>query len=152
VPRHGQLALAHHGDEHIERLLGDAVDLLDVEQAARPERLDERAVDEDVRVVALGQHLRGVEVADEPGGGQLGVALDEEERGVPAARHGPEKRGLPRAGRAFEHHMRPGVERGDEQFCLAFAPEHRGQVERRSPSGHRHPTEPWRKVMRRARG
>ena len=33
-PRRGtvQLALGHHGDEQVERLLGDAVDLLDVEQ------------------------------------------------------------------------------------------------------------------------
>ena len=39
-PGHVQLALAHHRDEHVERLLRDPVDLLDVEQRAVAQRGD----------------------------------------------------------------------------------------------------------------
>ena len=44
-----QLALGHHRDQDVERLLGDPVELLDVEQPAVAQRGDQRPVDEDVR-------------------------------------------------------------------------------------------------------
>ena len=47
-PRDGDLALGHRGEQHVERLLGDPVELLDVEQPARAQRLEQRSVDEDV--------------------------------------------------------------------------------------------------------
>ena len=61
---------------------GHPVELLDVEQAAGAQRRDQRAVDEDLLDVAVGEHPGRVEVADQPRRGQLGVALDEEERHV----------------------------------------------------------------------
>ncbi len=83
--------------------------------------LEQRPVDEHVRGVALREDLRGVEVAEQPGGRQLGVALD---RHVPDAggRGEVAKRGrLARAGRALEQHVRPGAERGDDELDLAPA-------------------------------
>jgi hypothetical protein len=59
---HVQLTLAHHRDEHVERLLGDPVDLLHVEQRAVAHGGDQRPVDEHVGVVPLGEHPGRVEV------------------------------------------------------------------------------------------
>ena len=118
-PRHGQLGLGHHRDQDVQRLLGDPVDLLDVQQAALAQRPHQRAVDEDVGGVPLGEHLRRVEVPDQPGRGQLGVALDEVERRRPLRGDGPQQRRLPRPRRALEQHVRAAVEGGHEQLDLA---------------------------------
>ena len=116
-----QLALAHHGDEHVERLLGDAVDLLDVEQRAVAHRRHQRAVDEHVGVVAVGQHPGRIEVADEAGRGQLGVALDELEAEPELVGDGAQQRALAGARRPLEQHVAVGGQRGDHQFDLALA-------------------------------
>ena len=118
-PGHVQLALAHHRDEDVERLLGDPVDLLDVEQRPVPQRLDQRAVDEDVGAVALGQHPGRVEVADEAGRRQLGVALDEGEADAELVGDGPEQRRLPGAGRPLEQDVAAGGEGRDDDLQLA---------------------------------
>ena len=62
---HVQLALAHHGDEHVERLLRHAIDLLHVEQRALAQGGRQRAVDEHIGVVALREYTGRVEVPDE---------------------------------------------------------------------------------------
>ena len=120
---HVQLALAHHRDEHVERLLRHPVELLDVEQRAVAHRRDERAVDEDVGVVALGEHPGRVEVADEAGRRQLGVALDELEADAELVGDGAQQRRLAGAGRALDEDVAAGVERRQHELELALAPD-----------------------------
>ena len=122
-PGHVQLPLAHHRDEHVERLLGDPVELLDVEQRAVAHRRDQRAVDEHVGVVALGQHPGRVEVPDEAGRRQLGVALDELEADAELVGDGPQQRRLAGAGRALDEDVASGVEGGQHELQLALAPD-----------------------------
>ena len=118
-----QLPLAHHRDQHVERLFGNPVELFDVEQRAVAEGGDERPVDEHVGVVTLGEHASRVEVADQPGGGQLGVALDELEADPELAGDRPEQRRLAGARRAFDQYVAAGVEGGEDQLELAPAPD-----------------------------
>ena len=118
-----QLALAHHRDEHVERLLGDPVELLDVEQRAVAHRRDERAVDEDVGVVALGEDPRRVEVPDEAGRGELGVALDELEPDAELGGDGAQQRRLAGARRALDEDVAAGVEGGEHELDLAPPPD-----------------------------
>ena len=65
-------------------------------------RRDQRAVDEHVGVVALGEHPRRVEVADEAGRRQLGVALDELEADAELVGDGAQQRRLAGARRALD--------------------------------------------------
>jgi hypothetical protein len=118
-PGHVELALAHHGDQDVEGLLGDAVDLLDVQQRAVAQCRGERAVDEHVGVVALGQHAGRIEVADEAGRRQFGVALDELEAHPEFVGHGAQQRRLAGARGSFDDDVAVGDERGDDQFDLA---------------------------------
>ncbi len=118
-PWHVEFALAHHGDEHVQRLLGDAVDLLDVQQRPVAQRRRERTVDEHVRVVALGHHPGRIEVADEPGRGEFGVALDELETDAQLEGDGAQQRRLAGAGRPLDEDVAVGDERGDDEFDLA---------------------------------
>ncbi len=120
-PRDVQLALAHHGDQHVERLLRHPVELLDVQQRAVAHRGDERAVDEHVGVVALGEHARRVEVADEPRRRQLGVALDELEADAELVGDGAQQRRLAGARRTLDEDVAAGVERGEDELELAPA-------------------------------
>ena len=122
--RHVQLALAHHRDEHVERLLGDAVDLLDVQQRAVAHRRDQRTVDEHVGVVAVGEHARRVEVADEARRGELGVALDELEAEAELVGHGAQQRALAGARRTLQQDVPVGGQRGHDQLDLPLAPDH----------------------------
>ena len=94
-PGHVDLALGERADEHVEGLLRDAVELLDVEQPALAQRRDQRAVDEDLRQVAGLEHERGVEVADQPRRRQLRVALDELDAEVGGVGDGAQQRRLP---------------------------------------------------------
>ena len=123
-----QLGLAHHRDQHVERLLGDPVDLLDVQQRAVAQGRDQRAVDEHVGGVAVGQHPGRVEVADQARRRQLGVALDELEADAELVGHGTQQRRLAGAGRAFQQHMATGRERGNDQLDLARAADDRDRA------------------------
>ena len=120
-----QLAFRHHGDEEVQRLLRDAVDLLHVEQRAPPQRIDQRPVDEDRRVVPMADDLRGVEASGETGRRQLGVALDEHEVEPVRARDGAQHRRLSGARRSFEQHVSSRVEGGDDQLDFAGATDDR---------------------------
>ncbi len=86
--------------------------------AAAAHRLQQRAVDEDVGPVALGEHQRRVEVPDQAGGRQLGVALDEHERHLVARGDLAEKGRLAGAGRPFEDDMRTAAQRRLEELGL----------------------------------
>ena len=86
-------------------------------------RRHERAVDEHVGVVALGQHPRRVEVADQPCRRQLGVALDELEPDAELVGDGPQQRRLARARRPFEDDVAAGLERRQHELQLPPAPD-----------------------------
>ena len=120
---HVQLALAHHRDEHVERLLRHPVELLDVEQGAVAHGGDQRPVDEDVGVVALGEDPGRIEVADEAGRRQLGVALDELEADAELGGDGAQQRRLAGARRALDEDVAPGVEGGEHELELASPPD-----------------------------
>ena len=124
-PRHAELAFAHHCDEHVERFLGDPVQLLDVEQAAEPEGGHQRAVDERLARVPIAQDDRRVEVPDQPGRCELGVALDELETDAEFVRHRAQHRRLAGARRALEHHVPARSERGDQQLDFSAPADHR---------------------------
>ena len=85
-PGHRDLPLGHRAEQHVERVLGRPVELLDVEEPAALHRLHQRAGHEVVRAVVLAQHPGRVVVADQPGRRQLGVALDQHERHAPVGR------------------------------------------------------------------
>ena len=126
-PGHMQLAFAHHRDQYVERLFRDAVDLLHVQQRAIAHRDDQRAVNEHRRVVAIGEHTSRVEVTDQPGRGQLGVAFHELEPEAELVGDGAQQRALAGSGRTFEQHVAVGSERGDSQLDLARASDHAPQ-------------------------
>ena len=128
-PRDGDLALGEHGDEDVERLLRDAVELLHVQQAAPTHRRDQRAVDEVLGAVALGEHLGRVELADQPRGRELGVALDEHDLLARVRRDGPQQGGLAGAGRPLQHHVPPGRERDGEYLALATQADDRRELD-----------------------
>ncbi len=128
--RHVELALAHHRDQHVQRLFGDAVDLLDVQQRPVAQRRRERPVDEDIGVVPLGHHPCRIEVADEASRGQLGVALDELEPDAEFVRHGAQQRRLAGAGRPLDDHVTVGDQRSDDQFDLTSSADD-GRADRR---------------------
>jgi hypothetical protein len=119
--RHVQLAFAHHRDEHVQRLLRHPVDLLDVEERPLSQRRHERAVDEHVRVVPVCEHSSGIEVTDQPGRCQLGVALDELEPDAELVRDRSQQRRLPGAGRPLDEHVTVGCQCRDDELDLAPA-------------------------------
>ena len=116
------LALAHHRDQHVERLFRDAVDLFDVQQRSITHCRDERTIDEDVGVVAIGQHPCRVEVADQASRRQFGVALDEFEAEAELVGDSAQQRALARARRTFQQHMTVGGQRSDNQLDFALSP------------------------------
>ena len=122
-PRHVELALAHHRDEDVERLLRHPIELLDVQQRPVTHRRDQRPVDEDVGVVPLGEHPGRIEVPDESRRRQLGVALDELEADAQLVGDGPEQRRLAGAGRPLDHDVAAGVERGEHELELPPPPD-----------------------------
>ena len=121
-----QFSFAHHRDQYVQRLLRDAVDLLYVQQRALAHRADQRTVDEHLRVIAVGEYARRVEVPDEPGRGQLGIALDELEPEAELKRDSAQQRALASAGRPLEQHMTIGVERSEHEFYLTPASDDTG--------------------------
>ena len=114
-----QLALAHHGDQDVEGLLRHPVELLDVQQGAVAHGRDERTVDEHVGVVAIGQHTGGIEVPDQAGRRQLGVALDELEADAELVGDGPQERRLAGPRRPLDEDVAAGVEGGEHELQLA---------------------------------
>jgi hypothetical protein len=74
-PGYRDLGLSEDGDQGVERLLRDPVELLQVEKGTRAHGRQQRAVGEAGGDVALGQHLGRVVLPDQPGRGELGVAL-----------------------------------------------------------------------------
>src|SRR6185369_10211498 len=66
-PGYRDLALGQHGDQDVERLLRDPVELLQVEQGPGAHGAQQRAVGEAVRHVPAGQYQRRVVLADQPG-------------------------------------------------------------------------------------
>ncbi len=127
-------ALGHHGDQHVQRLLGDPVDLLDVEQRTLTERPHQRAVDEHVGRVALAEDAGGIEVADQPGRRQFGVALDELEPWPVSAAMDRSRVDLPVPG-GPSNDVTVGERGCDDQFDLSSArpPARSDRREPRSP-------------------
>jgi hypothetical protein len=136
-PRHVDLALGHDGEQDVDGLFRDPVELLDVQQPAVAHGPDQRPVGEVLRPVALLEHQRRVEGADQAGRGQLGAALDQHELGVPGRRDLPQQGGLAGARRALEQDVGARRERGSHQLELALAPydlfRHPGPVSARGP-------------------
>ena len=133
-----QLALAHHGDQHVERLFRDAVDLLDVQQRAVAHGRHQRAVDEHVRVIPIDQHPGGIEVADQPGRCQFGVALDELEAEAQLVGNRTQQGALAGARRALEQHVTIGGQCRNDQLDFSFAADDAAQhpLDERSGVSH----------------
>ena len=81
------------------------------------------AVDEHVGVVALGEDPGRVEVPDEAGRRQLGVALDELEADAELVGDGPQQRRLAGARRALDEDVAAGVEGGEHELELPPPPD-----------------------------
>ena len=116
-----QFALAHHGDQDVQRLLGHTVDLLDVQQRPVAQRRCEWPVDEDVGVVALGHDPGRVEVTDQACRCEFGVALDELEADAELVGDGTQQRRLPGAGGTLDHDVTVGDQRRHDQLDLSPA-------------------------------
>ncbi len=142
-PGYGDLALGEHRDEDVQRLLGDPVELLQVEQPTAAHRRQQRTVHETRRVVALRQHLRGVERSDQPGRGELGVALHEHDLLAVGTRDRAQQGRLAGAGRALDHDVAPGLQ-GDRQHLALAAQTH----DRGDRPGRRHGTSTWKRPCR----
>src|SRR6266566_2570016 len=123
-PRHVDLALGHDGEQNVDGLFGDPVELLDVQQPAIAHGPHQRPVGEVLRAVPLLEHERRVEGPDEAGRGQLGAALNQDEFGVPGRRDLPQQGGLAGARRPFEQDVGARRERGPDQLQLALAPDY----------------------------
>ena len=119
--RYGDLLLGHRSEEHVQGLLGNAVELLDVEEPTGSHRLEQRPVLEDLGGIAALQDQGWVEVPDEPGGGELGVALHEDEGDLTVVRDLAQQRGLAGARWAFEQHVGTTEQRGLEELGLLDA-------------------------------
>jgi hypothetical protein len=118
-PRHRDLALGEHGDQDVERLLRNPVELLEVEQPTLPHRGEQRPVHEARRAVALGEHLSRVELPHQPGGRQFGVSFDEQDGAPVLPRDRAQQRRLTGAGRTLDDHVPAGRERDGEYLALA---------------------------------
>ena len=116
-----QLALGHRGQQGVERVLGHAVELLDVEEAAAAHGVGKRARHEVLGPVAVPEDLGRVVVADELLRGELGVALDEHQRDAVVAGDRAQDRRLARAGRALQQEVTPGREHGEHAANLLLA-------------------------------
>ena len=135
---HRDLELRHRGEQDVEGLLRDPVQLLDVQQPAGAQRLEQRAVLEDLRHVALGQDQGRVEVADQPGGRQLGVALDHDERDPPTGGDPAQQRRLPGARRSLQQHVGAAEQGRLQQLGLGRPVDDlRGDVRGHDPHGGR---------------
>ena len=119
--RHVQLAFAHHRDQHVERLFGDTVDLLDVQQRPVAQRCGQRTVDEHLGVVPLSQYARGVEVSDQTCRREFGIPLDEFESDTELFGHGAQQGRLAGARWTFEHDVAVGQQRRYDKFDFASA-------------------------------
>jgi len=122
-PRHVDLALGHDAQQDIDRLFGNPVELLDIQQPAIAHGPDERTVGEVLRTVPLFQDQRRIKGSDQPGRRQLGAALNEHELGVPGLGNLPEQRGLTGTWRPLEQDVGARRERCSHQFQLALAPD-----------------------------
>ena len=120
---HVQLPLAHGGDDDVERLLRHPVDLLDVEEGAGAQGLDQRAVEEHFGGVALDEHPGRVERADQPRRGQLGVALHEDQLDAGRGGEGPQQGRLAGARWPLEQHVAVGGERRHHHLDLGPTPD-----------------------------
>jgi hypothetical protein len=118
-PGNRDLALGQHRDQDVQRLLGDPVELLQVQQRAAAHGGQQRAVGEAGAHVALGQHLGRVVLAHQPGRGQLGVALGEHHLLTGLAGDIAQQRRLPGARRALDHDVPPGGQRDRQHLALA---------------------------------
>ena len=83
--------------------------------------LQQRAVDEVVRAVVLAQHPGRVVVPDQLGRGEVGVALDEDERDAPLGGDRPQQRGLAGAGRSLEDDVAAGRDGREHEGQLPLA-------------------------------
>ena len=115
-----QLALAHHRDEHIERLFRNAVDLFDIQQRAFAHCADERTIDKHIGVVSVGEHPRRVEVTNEARRGEFGIAFDKFESEAEFVGNGTQQRALTGARRPLEQNMTICVEGRQHQFDFAL--------------------------------
>ena len=120
-PRYRDLALGHGGEQGVDSVLGRPVELLDVQESAGPHRLKQRPVDEVVGGVVLSQHPGRVVVADQLGGRQVRVALDEDQRDAPLRGNAPQQGALAGAGRSLQDDVAPGSHGRQHQVKLALA-------------------------------
>ena len=127
-----QFLFAHHGDQHVERLFGNAVDLFHVEQGTLGHRRDQGAVHEHVGGIAINQYAGRVEVAHQTRRGEFGIAFNELETDAEFVGDGAQQRALTGARRPLEHDVAIGGQRGDHEFELA-AP---ADDEAHRPLGH----------------
>ena len=111
------------GDEDVEGLLGNPVELLDVEQAPFPQGRDEGPFGEGLGEVAPLQHQGGVVGADEARRREFGVALDELHPPARGRGHDPQQRRLPHPGRAFEDDVAARPQRRHEHLGRAAQPD-----------------------------
>ena len=143
-PRDGQAALPDGREERVKGVLGAAVELFDVEEATLAHGGGERSVDEVLVLIALAQDALGRVMADELGGREVGVPLDEHERDAPFGGDGPEHGGLARARWALEQQVPPGGHGGPQELELPGAPDHSLRRRHRAGgAGGCHSTSGW---------
>jgi len=107
------------GDEDVEGLLGDPVELLEVEQRALPHRGGQRTVGPGLRAVADAHDQRRIVMAEQPRRSQLGVALHELHPPPRCGGDRSQQRRLASPGRAVEDHVAALLEGDGDHFGLA---------------------------------
>jgi hypothetical protein len=139
-PRHLDVAVRQGGQQGVERAARRAVELLDVEHAAGAHRARERSRHEVLRPIALLEHHRRVEAADQRVGRQLFVAGGVDEVIVAVremARERAHHRGLGHTRQAEQQHSLAAFERAEKQpqLCTSahnLSPDRSGQLRRHS--------------------
>ncbi len=124
--RHVEFTLTHHGNQHVERLFGNPVEFLDVQQRPVLQRSGKWTGNEDVRVISLAQHAGRVEVTNEARRREFGIALNKLETNVHLASDTAEQGRFAGAGRALDQNVAVGVDRGDHELDFADAADHTG--------------------------
>ena len=117
------LTFGHGRDHKVEGLLGNPVQLLDIEQRPLTDCFGQGSVDEDVWRVSVGQHAGRIELASQPGWRELGVALDEHERHLGLSGESAQQCRFPSARWSIEQHVALGCQGRNEDLCFSSPPD-----------------------------
>ena len=122
-PGDGDLALGKHGDQDVERLFRDPVELLQVQQCAGPHCPQQRAVSEGGGYVPAGEHLGRIVLSYQTCWREFRVAFREHHGLARMTGYIPQQRGLAGARRPLDHHVPAGFQCDRQDLAFPAEPD-----------------------------